>query len=150
MRHQKSEDDLARAVAEALFRREGTGAVWGVQIEEVRVGYARLSMQIRADMTNGHAMVHGGMIFALADTAFAYACNSANEATVGQAASIVYLAPAHDGEVLVAEAKMVTRTGRTGVASVQVSVKGIQRVIAHFQGQSRTIGGHIVDPRKPG
>jgi len=139
-----SKDDLALEVAKALLSREGTGKAWGIEIEEARVGYARLSMPIRADMTNGNGVAHGGMIFALADTAFAYACNSENEVTVGQAASIVYLSPAHEGEVLTAEAEMRARAGRSGVANVKVCVKGSDRAIAQFQGQSRAIGGSVI------
>ena len=139
-----SEDELALEIAQAMQAREGTGPAWDIKIEEARVGYSRLAMRIRADMTNGHGMVHGGMTFALADTAFAYACNSGNESTVGQAASIVYLAPAHEGEVLVAEAEMQARAGRSGVAQVKVFVQGTDRVIAQFLGQSRTIGGEII------
>ena len=74
-------DALARRVAETLLAREGTGSAWGVVIDEAREGYARVRMQVRADMLNGHAQAHGGMIFALADTAFAYACNSRNAIT---------------------------------------------------------------------
>ena len=138
------EDDLALEIARTMQSREGTGRAWNIQIEEVRVDYARHSMRIRDDMTNGHGMVHGGMTFALADTAFAYACNSGNESTVGQAASIVYLAPAHEGEVLVAEADLQARAGRSGVAQVKVFVQGTDRVIAQFLGQSRAIGGEII------
>lgn len=139
-----SEDHLALEVARTLLSREGTGGSWGIAIDEVRTGYARISMRVRPDMTNGYGAVHGGMTFALADTAFAYACNSHNEVTVGQAASIIYLSPAHEGEVLVAEAEMQARAGRSGVAHVKVPVMGSQRVIAQFQGQSRTTGGPII------
>lgn len=145
-----SEDHLALEVAQTLLSREGTGGSWGIAIDEVRTGYARISMRVRPDMINGYGAVHGGMTFALADTAFAYACNSNNEVAVGQAASIVYLSPAHVGEVLVAEAEMQSRAGRSGVAHVKVTVMGSQRVIAQFQGQSRTIGGPIIPTEDTG
>jgi acyl-CoA thioesterase len=74
-------DDLARRVASQMFAAEGTGPAWEIVIEEARAGYARLSMKVRADMLNGHGIVHGGMVFALADTAFAYVCNGRNEKT---------------------------------------------------------------------
>ena len=138
-------DPLALKVAHHLFDREGTGRVWGICIEEVRIGYARLAMPIRPDMTNGHGIVHGGMTFALADTAFAYACNSRNHAAVGQTASIIYLAPARLGETLVAEACEDAVAGRSGVYRVLVSVKERDEIIAHFQGQSRTLGGRVVE-----
>jgi acyl-CoA thioesterase len=99
---------------------------------------------VRDDMLNGHRIGHGGMIFALADTAFAYACNSRNENTVAQNASISFLAPAQPGDVLIAEAREVSRSGRSGV--YQVSVKtAAGAVIAEFTGLSRTIGGAVID-----
>src|SRR5256885_13738607 len=97
-------DALARRVAQHLLSREGTGPAWGIEIEEARESYARIAMTVRADMLNGHAIAHGGMIFALADTAFAYACNSRNVSTVAQAASIGFLAQAKAGGRPVAEA----------------------------------------------
>jgi len=137
-------DALARRIAETLLSREGTGPAWGVEIEDAREGYARIRMQLRDDMLNGHRIAHGGMIFALADTAFAYACNSRNESTVAQNASISFLAPANAGEVLVAEAQETARSGRSGV--YQVSVRGADgRVIAEFTGLSRTIGGYVIN-----
>src|SRR5688572_30302579 len=82
------EDATAQRVAKALIAAEGTAPAWGLVLEEARVGYARVRMTLRSDMLNGHRIAHGGMIFALADAAFAYACNSHNQATVAQAASI--------------------------------------------------------------
>jgi acyl-CoA thioesterase len=86
-------DALARRVAETLLAREGTGPAWGVVIDEAREGYARIRMAVREDMLNGHRSAHGGMIFALADTAFAYACNSRNEITVAQSAGSSAIRP---------------------------------------------------------
>ncbi|MEQ1617634.1 MAG: hydroxyphenylacetyl-CoA thioesterase PaaI [Terricaulis sp.] len=136
-------DVLARRVAETMLAREGTGPDWGVTIEEAREGYARISMAVRADMLNGHRIAHGGMIFALADTAFAYACNSRNEATVAQQASIVFLAQAREDDLLIAEARESSRAGRSGVYQVSVSAAD-SRVIAEFTGLSRTIGGTVL------
>ena len=139
----QSPDDLARAVAELLRSREGTGAAWGIEIEEVRVGYARIAMRVRKDMLNGKAMAHGGMIFALADTAFAYACNSRNVSTVAQQASIVFLAQAHEGDRLIAEAEEQGLVGRSGVYAVKVhNEKGED--IAVFQGLSRSLGTTVM------
>src|SRR5215469_2292545 len=118
-----SADDLARKVAEHLLAREGTGKAWNIEIEDVREGYARVAMTVRADMLNGHAIAHGGMIFALADTAFAYACNSRNMSTVAQQASIVFLAQAKLGERLTAEAKEQGLVGRTSVYNVTVRTR---------------------------
>ena len=136
-------DELADKVARSMLSREGTGAAWGIEIEEVGEGYARIAMSVRKDMLNGHAIAHGGMIFALADTAFAYACNSRNETTVAQQASIAFLAPGREGDRLVAEAKEEAVSGRSGVYAVTVSnQKG--EIIAVFQGLSRTTGGPVL------
>ena len=137
-------DKLARQIADTLLQREGTGRAWGVSIEEAREGYARIRMVLREDMLNGHRIGHGGMIFALADTAFAYACNSRNENTVAQHANISFLTPAQPGDVLIAEAREASRARRSGV--YQVSVKtAAGAVIAEFTGLSRTIGGAVIN-----
>ena len=94
--------------------------LWDIEIEEVREGYARIAMIVRRDMLNGKAIAHGGMIFALADTAFAYACNSRNVNTVAQSATIVFVAPGREGDRLVAEAREESQTGRSGVYAVKV------------------------------
>lgn len=123
---------------------EGTGAAWGIEIEEAREGYARIRMTLTAAMLNGHKIAHGGMIFALADTAFAYACNSRNATSVAAQASVVFLDAAREGEVLIAEAQEVALAGRSGVTHVGVrTIEG--RAIAQFQGYSRTLGGRILD-----
>src|SRR5512144_988345 len=99
---------------------EGTGPAWGIRIEETREKFVRLSMVVRADMLNSHKIAHGGMIFALADTAFAYVCNGANHDSVAAQASIVFLDKVSEGETLVAEAEEVAREGRAGVTRVAV------------------------------
>jgi acyl-CoA thioesterase len=136
-------DTLARRVADTLRAREGTGAAWNVEIEEVREGYARIAMVVRADMLNGKAIAHGGMIFALADTAFAYACNSRNVNTVAQSATVVFVAPGREGDRLVAEAQEESQTGRSGVYAVKVRNQNGE-IIAVFQGLSRSIGGTVL------
>lgn len=136
-------DAVARKVADTMLSREGTGPAWQLVIEEAREGYARVRMRVRADMVNGHGMTHGGMIFSLADSAFAYACNSRNETTVAQSATISFLAASKLGDVLVAEAKELSRAGRSGVYQVHVrTAEG--GVVAEFTGLSRTTGGPIV------
>lgn len=135
----------AERIARAMLAREGTGPAWGIELEAADEGFARVRMVVRADMLNGHRTAHGGMIFALADTAFAYACNSRNVATVAAQASIVFLGPAQEGDVLVAEARERAVVGRTG--SYVVSVRTADgRAVADFHGLSRTIGGAIVEP----
>ena len=135
---------LAKRVADAMLAAEGTGPGWGLKIEEVREDYARVSMIVRADMLNGHGFAHGGMIFALADSAFAYVCNGANHASMAAQASIVFLDKVREGETLIAEATEVAREGRAGVTRVAVKA-GDGRAVAEFTGYSRTLGGAVVD-----
>jgi acyl-CoA thioesterase len=127
-----------------MLSKEGTGPTWGISIEEAREDYARVSMVVRADMLNGHGFAHGGMIFALADTAFAYVCNGANHASMAAQASIVFLDKVREGETLVAEAQEVAREGRAGVTRVAVR-GGDGRAVAEFTGYSRTLGGAVVE-----
>ena len=137
-------DELAHRVAHAMLAAEGTGPAWGIAIEEARLGYARLSMRLRGDMLNGHGIAHGGMVFALADTAFAYVCNGRNERTVAAQAGIVFLGSAQAGETLIAEAEELSTSGRSGVTRVAVRTAD-GRAIAEFTGYSRTIGGAVVE-----
>jgi len=137
-------NELANRVAREMLAGEGTGPAWGIRIEEAREDYARISMVVRADMLNSHGIAHGGMIFALADTAFAYVCNGANHASVAAQASIVYLDKVAEGETLVAEAEEVAREGRAGVTRVSVRT-GDGRTVAEFTGYSRTLGGAVIE-----
>jgi acyl-CoA thioesterase len=140
-------DETADKVARAMLAAEGTGPLWGVEIEEARPGYSRVRMRLRADMLNGHGSAHGGMIFALADTAFAYACNSRNVRSVAAQASIVFLEPAAAGEMLTAEATEQSLVGRSGVYTVRVTGQG-GRAIAEFHGFSRSIGGAVIGEKE--
>ena len=137
-------DQLAASVAHAMLAAEGTGPAWGIDILEAREGYSRLRMTLRADMLNGHGSAHGGMVFALADTAFAYACNSRNVRTVGAQATMVFLGGAEQGEVLIAEAEEAALVGRSGVYNVSVKTED-GRPVAEFQGFSRSIGGPYIE-----
>jgi acyl-CoA thioesterase len=136
-------DQLANRVAHEMLAAEGTGPVWGIHIEEARAGYARLRMVLREDMLNGHGTAHGGMVFSLADTAFAYVCNGNNERTVAAQASIVFLGSAEVGETLIAEGEVLAEVGRSGVTRVAVRTDD-GRPIAEFTGYSRTIGGAVL------
>jgi acyl-CoA thioesterase len=137
-------DVVADRVAHAMLAAEGTGPAWGIVIEEARAGYCRLRMELRDEMLNGHRIAHGGMVFALADTAFAYVCNGRNERAVAAQASIVFLGSAKAGETLVAEGQEVASEGRSGVTRVAVRTAD-GRAIAEFTGYSRTIGGAVVE-----
>ena len=136
-------DELADRVAHEMLAAEGTGPAWGIRIEEARHRYARVSMVVRSDMLNGHGIAHGALIFALADSAFAYVCNGGNHASVAAQASVVFLDKAVEGETLIAEAKEVAREGRAGVTHVSVRTAD-GRAIAEFTGYSRTLGGSVI------
>jgi acyl-CoA thioesterase len=137
---------LAQDAAQAMWSRDHVAQALGMTLDEVKPGYARLSMLIRQDMVNGHAICHGGMLFTLADTAFAYACNSYNQNTVASACHIDFLAPAHLGDTLVAEAVERSLGGRTGVYDVTVSTHsstGAGKTVALFRGKSARIQGEV-------
>jgi acyl-CoA thioesterase len=136
-------NELADRVARTMLAAEGTGPAWGITIEEACEDYARVSMVVRADMLNGHGFAHGGMIFALADSAFAYVCNGANHASMAAQASIIFLDKVREGETLIAEAQEAAREGRAGVTRVAVRA-GDGRTVAEFTGYSRTLGGAVV------
>src|SRR5690606_24356032 len=113
----------------------------GMRIDAIGPGRAVLSMTVRADMTNGHGIGHGGFTFALADSAFAFACNSYNRRTVAARCDIAFLAPIREGDVLVAEAVERHRAGRNGI--YDVTVRRGDEVVAEFRGTSREIGGPV-------
>jgi acyl-CoA thioesterase len=134
---------LARDAAKAMWSRDHAAQALGMAIAEVKPGTARLTMRVRQDMVNGHAICHGGMLFTLADTAFAYACNSYNRNTVASACNIDFLAPAHLGDTLVAEAVERSQSGRTGVYDVTVSTAA-GKTVALFRGKSYRIQGEVM------
>jgi acyl-CoA thioesterase len=131
-----------RATAE-LMRRDRASHMLGMRITAVRPGWARVVMAVREDMVNGHAVCHGGLVFALADSAFAFACNSYNDNTVAATGSIDFLAPAHAGDELTAEARELWRTRRNGIYEITVSNQRGER-IALFRGRSYRIDGQVV------
>jgi acyl-CoA thioesterase len=132
----------AEAAAGALYARDRASQSLGIRLCAVRPGWARAVMQVRDDMTNGHGVCHGGIVFALADSAFAFSCNSYNEATVAAAASIDFLAPAHAGDELTAEAVELWRTRRNGIYEITVTNQRAERV-ALFRGRSYRIDGTV-------
>ncbi len=136
-------DALAGATAEVMWRDDNASKWLGMKVEEVRQGYARLSMGVTRNMVNGHNLCHGGLIFTLADSTFAFACNSHNQRAVAAGASIEFLAPAFLGDVLTAEGVEQALKGRTGVYDMKVSnQKG--ELIALFRGKSAAIKGLLV------
>jgi acyl-CoA thioesterase len=130
-----------RAVA-ALYARDLASQALGMRVSAVSPGRVQVTMQVRPDMVNGHGLCHGGLVFTLGDSAFAFACNSYNDSTVAAAASIDFLAPAHSGDELTAEAVELWRTRRNGLYEITVRNQRGERV-ALFRGRSYRIDGQV-------
>jgi acyl-CoA thioesterase len=139
----EQDDAVTAAVARAMCREDAASRALGIEIVAVEVGRARLAMTVRADMLNSRGVCHGGIVFTLADSAFAYACNSRNQVTVASACHIDFLAPAQAGDRLLADAAERARGGRTGVYDVTVTNQHGDTV-ALFRGKSYRIKGEIV------
>jgi len=137
-----SPDDLARACAETMWKDDDASRGLGMEILEIKAGYAKLAMTIKPNMVNGHGIAHGGFIFTLADSAFAFACNSHNERTVAAHGNISFIRPGKLGDRLVASAREISRSGRSGIYDISVSADGTP--IAELRGHSRSIGGALV------
>ena len=131
----KEAQDIARRSAEKMFAADRASQALGIEITDVAPGRASAKMSVRADMVNGHDICHGGLIFALADTAFAFACNSYGVVTLAASAQIDFLRAAKLGDVLQADAEEVHRGRRSGHYDVRVSNQG-GRPIALFRGRS--------------
>jgi acyl-CoA thioesterase len=134
--------ELARACADAMWANDPASRGLGMEIVEIAPGKATLAMTITEAMLNGHDIAHGGFIFALADSAFAFACNAYNERTVAQHCAITFIKSAAKGQRLIATASEVSRAGKSGIYDVRVVAN--DTVIAEFRGHSRTIGGSLV------
>ena len=134
---------LAELAGKTMYERDPASQALGMTLDAIRPGYARMRMRVRDDMLNGHGTCHGGYIFMLADSAFAFACNSHNFNTVGAGCTIDYLAPGRAGDVLVAEAVEQALSGKTGVYDVVVTDQDGRR-IALFRGKSHRVAGHVV------
>ncbi len=137
-----SPEALARACAEAMWKDDRASQGLGMEIVEIGPGRATLQMTIQPHMVNGHGIAHGGFIFTLADSAFAFACNTHNERTVAAQGSITFIRPGKLGDRLVARATEISRSGRSGIYDVRVFAGEV--VIAEFRGHSRSIGGTLV------
>src|SRR5260221_14713342 len=127
-------DDLARACAEAMWKEDDASKGLGMEIVEIKPGQATLQMTVQPHMVNGQRIAHGGFIFTLADSAFAFACNTHNERTVAAQGSISFIRPGKLGDRLVATPREISRSGRSGIYHVQVTVK--EAVIPEFPGHS--------------
>ncbi|MBU2981318.1 hydroxyphenylacetyl-CoA thioesterase PaaI [Lentibacter algarum] len=137
---------IAERSAEAMWEGDEASKWLGFEIASVSEGAATLEMTVEKHHCNGHGMCHGGITFALADSAFAFACNSRNQATVAQQNAITYLAPGALGDRLTATAREVSLTGRSGIYDVTVST-GAGTVIAEFRGHSRAIKGQLFEDK---
>ncbi|MCY4283512.1 MAG: hydroxyphenylacetyl-CoA thioesterase PaaI [Gammaproteobacteria bacterium] len=136
-------DELARACVAAMYARDVASQTIGITVTEVREGFARLNLTIKPDMLNGHGICHGGYIFTLADTAFACACNSRNEANLAQKCTIEYKRPGKAGDNLTATAEHQSQDGRYGHYQVQVTNQE-NKLIALFEGQSCRVRGELL------
>jgi acyl-CoA thioesterase len=134
-----SPEDVARACADAMWKDDDASKSLGMKIVEIKPGRATLTMTVGPHMVNVQRIAHGGFIFTLADSAFAFACNSHNERAVAAQGNITFIRPGKLGDVLVATAREISRSGRSGIYDVRVSAG--DAVIAEFRGHSRTIGG---------
>ncbi len=139
--------ELARACAEAMWADDLASRGLGMEIVSVAPGQATLAMTVTERMVNGHGLCHGGLIFTLADSAFAFACNTHNERAVAQHCSVTFVNPAQLGDRLVARAVERQRAGRSGIYDITVT-RDEGFVIAEFRGHSRTIGGELVPGAK--
>ena len=135
---------LAEAAARAMYDRDNASQALGMRILEMRPGYARLSMKVTETMVNGHQICHGGLIFTLADSTFAFACNSYNSVTVAAGGTIEFLQAVRLGDELTATAQERSRSRRTGVYDVDVRNQSGE-CVAMFRGRSHEIGGPLVD-----
>ena len=134
--------EVARLSAAAMWATDNASQGLGIEIMEVGPGTSTLAMTLADHMTNGHGMAHGGFIFALADSAFAFACNSYGERVVAAQCAITYLRPGLKGHRLIATGREVARSGRSGIYDVTVTQDGV--TIAEFRGHSRLIGGSML------
>jgi acyl-CoA thioesterase len=134
---------IAEACARTMWATDRASAALGMKIERVAPGEAVISMAVRPDMTNGYGICHGGFIFTLADSTFAFACNTYDQRTVAYQCAVTFIQPVREGETLTAHAVERSRTGRSGIYDVTVRGSG-SNIVAEFRGHSRTIAGQIL------
>lgn len=137
------EEQIAEEVGNAMLATDVVANVLGMKLDEIKPGFARVTMPVRADMLNSHSTCHGGMTFTLADTAFAYACNSRNEKTVALACNITFALAVYEGDTLTATAEEEVLNGRTGLYNVVVTNSRGDKV-AFFRGNSYKTSHHVV------
>jgi acyl-CoA thioesterase len=138
---------IAQATARHMYAQDKATQGLGITLIDIHPGHARMQMTVRSDMLNGHGMCHGGFIFTFADSSFAFACNSYNVQTVAAGCSIEFLAPAFEGEILIASAAEQSRSGKTGIYDVVVT-NADGRKIALMRGKSHQLKGDVI-PAQP-
>lgn len=142
-RHAANPNQIAEACAKAMWADDRASQGLGMVIERVAPGEAVISMTIRPEMTNGHGICHGGFIFTLADSTFAFACNTYDQRTVAQHCAVTFLKPGRRGDTLTAHAVERNRSGRSGIYDVTVR-DSEGDIVAEFRGHSRTIAGTLL------
>ncbi|MBU9382580.1 hydroxyphenylacetyl-CoA thioesterase PaaI [Burkholderia gladioli] len=140
---------LARAAADAMYAADACTRALGIELVEIGPGHARMRMTVRPEFLNGHRTCHGGLIFTLADSTFAFACNSRNLNTVAAGCSIEFLRPVFENEVLTAEAVEQALAGRHGIYDIRVTNRAGETV-AMFRGKSARIAGNVIPADGPG
>ncbi|MGH8198039.1 MAG: hydroxyphenylacetyl-CoA thioesterase PaaI [Steroidobacteraceae bacterium] len=135
---------IAERATQALYDGDRASQMLGMKVESCGPGQATVSMRIRSDMVNGHRICHGGLIFALADSAFAFACNSHGDSTVAAGAAIEFLAPGREGDVLRAIAAERWRAGKAGIYEIEVRNQR-DETVALFRGRSHQVAGRLID-----
>jgi acyl-CoA thioesterase len=138
--------EVAESAAEAMWAGDRASQALGMEIVDVGPGRAVVRMTVREDMVNGHAIGHGGLTFTLADSAFAFACNTYDQRTVAQHCAVTFLQPGRRGDTLKAHAVERNRSGRSGIYDVTVR-NGKGEIVAEFRGHSRTISGTLLTPK---
>ncbi|HEX7920374.1 MAG TPA: hydroxyphenylacetyl-CoA thioesterase PaaI [Bradyrhizobium sp.] len=134
-----SPEDVARACADAMWKEDDASKGLGMELVEIKPGQATMAMTVLPHMVNGQRICHGGYIFTLADSAFAFACNSRNDRAVAAQGNVTFIRPGKLGDRLVATAREISRSGRSGIYDVRVTAG--DSVIAEFRGHSRVIQG---------
>ena len=140
--------ERARKVAETMWADDRASTWFGMELVEIDEGQATMALTVRPEHVNGHGICHGGVIFSLADSAFAFACNSRNQSTVAHNNSVTYIRPGRLGDRLTAHAREINLSGRTGITDVRVTNQSGE-TIAEFRGVSRAIAGHVFNEDRP-
>ena len=139
----KSDQEIADLSAKTMWESDRASQFLGLKLISCTKGHAVMTMTIREEMTNGHDITHGGFVFALADSTFAFACNSYGDVHVASHCEITYIRPTKKGDILTAVAREISRTGKNGL--YDISIRADDKVIAEFRGHSRSLGRRFIE-----